>query len=179
MCVKKYFFKNAYLTVISLPIPGPDGAFPLARGKNPFAMGDIRHAGLIAGSGSSLEEGHGKPAPVLLAGNPVNRGAWRATVDRVAKLDVTQPRSTWEADEWFSMHIYRMLATSRFHVTVTWGVGSKAVSSREQGQPLCPVCSIVILSSTGCAGNHTVWWKLVLSKMVRWMKSWSFALCPS
>ena len=39
-------------------------------------------------------------------------------------------RSTREADEWFSMHIYRMLATSRFHITVTWGVGSKAVSSR-------------------------------------------------
>lgn len=31
LCVEKILFKNAYLTVISLAIPGPDGAFPLAQ----------------------------------------------------------------------------------------------------------------------------------------------------
>ena len=49
--------------------------------KNPPASaGDIRDVGSIPGSGRSPGGGHGNPLE-----NPMDRGAWRATVHRVAK----------------------------------------------------------------------------------------------
>ena len=42
-------------------------------------------AGLIPGSGRSLREGNGNPLQYSCLGNPMNRGAWWATIDRVAK----------------------------------------------------------------------------------------------
>ena len=54
--------------------------------KNPPAnAGDIRDAGLIPGSGRSLGGGHGNPQQYSCLGNPMDRGAWWATVQRVAK----------------------------------------------------------------------------------------------
>ena len=40
---------------------------------------------LILESGRSLGEGHGKPLQYSCLENPMDRGAWRATVHRVAK----------------------------------------------------------------------------------------------
>ena len=40
---------------------------------------------LIHGSGRSPEGGHGNPLQYFCLGNPMNRGAWRATVHRMAK----------------------------------------------------------------------------------------------
>ena len=56
--------------------------------KNPSASaGD---AGSIPGSGRSTGVGNGNPLQCLCLGNPMNRGAWWATVRGVAKeLDVT------------------------------------------------------------------------------------------
>ena len=54
--------------------------------KNPSAnAGDIRDTGLIPGSGRSPGEGHGNPFQYSWLENPMDRGAWRATVHRVAK----------------------------------------------------------------------------------------------
>ena len=54
--------------------------------KNPPAnAGHIRDVGSIPGSGRSLGGGHGNPIQYLCLENPMDRGAWRATVHRVAK----------------------------------------------------------------------------------------------
>ena len=50
----------------------------------------VRDAGSVPGSGRSPREGNGNPLEYSCLGNPVDRGAWRATVHGVAKeLDTT------------------------------------------------------------------------------------------
>ena len=54
--------------------------------RNPPAnAGDIRDAGLIPGLGRSPSEGNGNPLQYSCQENPVDRGAWQATVPGVAK----------------------------------------------------------------------------------------------
>ena len=56
--------------------------------KNPTAnAGDIRDASLIPRLGRSPGEGHGNPLQHSCLENPMDRGAWWATVHGVAKLD--------------------------------------------------------------------------------------------
>ena len=51
--------------------------------KNPPANpGDIRDKGLIPGSGRSPREGNGNPLQYSCLENPMDRGAWQATVHR-------------------------------------------------------------------------------------------------
>ena len=50
--------------------------------KTPTNAGD---KGSIPGSGSSPGEGNGNPIEYSCLGNPMDRGAWRATVLGVAK----------------------------------------------------------------------------------------------
>ena len=51
----------------------------------PASAGDIIDTGLIPGSGRSPGEGRGNPLQYSCLENPMDRGAWRATVHRVAK----------------------------------------------------------------------------------------------
>ena len=52
--------------------------------KNPIAnAGDIRDEGLIPGLGRSPGGGHGNPLQYSCLENPMERGAWRATVHGV------------------------------------------------------------------------------------------------
>ena len=53
--------------------------------KNPANAGNIKDVGLIPGSGRSPGGGHGNPLQYSCLENPMDRGAWRATVYRVAK----------------------------------------------------------------------------------------------
>ena len=54
--------------------------------KNPpDKAGNIRDIGSIPGSGRSSGGGHGNPLQYSCLGNPMDREAWWATVDRVAK----------------------------------------------------------------------------------------------
>ena len=54
--------------------------------KNPPAnSGDIRNVGSIPGSGRSPGKGNGNPLQYSCLKNPMDGGAWRATVHRVAK----------------------------------------------------------------------------------------------
>ena len=46
-------------------------------------VGDL---GLILGLGRSSEEGNGNPIEYSCLGNPMDRGAWLATVHRVARV---------------------------------------------------------------------------------------------
>ena len=57
--------------------------------KNPPA--DARHMGSIPGQGRSPGEGNGNPSHYSCLENPMDRGAWQATVHEVAKeLAMTQ-----------------------------------------------------------------------------------------
>ena len=49
----------------------------------PTNVGDIIDAGLIPVSGRSPEGGHGNTLQYSCLENPMDRGAWRATVHRV------------------------------------------------------------------------------------------------
>ena len=51
--------------------------------KNPPA--NARDVGLILGSGRSPGEGNGHTLQYSCLGNPMDRGAWRATAPEVAK----------------------------------------------------------------------------------------------
>ena len=54
--------------------------------KNPPASeGDIRDVDSIPGSGKSPGVGNGNPVQYSCLGNPMDRGAWQATVHGVAK----------------------------------------------------------------------------------------------
>ena len=54
--------------------------------KNPFASaGDMRDMGSIPGLERSPGEGHGNPLQYFCLENPMDRGAWQATLNEVAK----------------------------------------------------------------------------------------------
>ena len=53
--------------------------------KNPANAGDSRDVGSIRESGRSPGAGHGNPLQYSSLENPMDRGAWQATVHRVAK----------------------------------------------------------------------------------------------
>ena len=68
--------------------------------KNPPAnTRDIRDASLILGSRRSPGGGHSNPLQYSCLENPMDRGAWWATVRRVAK--------SWTWLKWLSVHIYK------------------------------------------------------------------------
>ena len=50
-----------------------------------YNAGDIGDAGSIPGLGTSPGEGNGNPLQDSCLENPMDRGAWQATVHRVAK----------------------------------------------------------------------------------------------
>ena len=60
--------------------------------------GDIRDENSILGSGRSPGEGHSNPLQYSCMENPMNRGAWWATVHRVAQ--------SWAQLKWLTTHAY-------------------------------------------------------------------------
>ena len=63
--------------------------------KNPPAnTEDIRDVGSIPGLRRSLEDGHGNPLQYSCLETPMNRGAWRATVHRIAESGTTEHTHT-------------------------------------------------------------------------------------
>ena len=57
----------------------------VVRKKPPASAGDGRNTGSIPGSGRSLGGEHGNPLQCPCLENPIDRGAWWATVHRVSK----------------------------------------------------------------------------------------------
>ena len=51
----------------------------------PANTGDVRDLGLIPGSGRSPGGGHGNPIQCPCLENPMDRGAWQATIQGMAK----------------------------------------------------------------------------------------------
>ena len=66
-------------TVIKQWLPGGTG------GKEPTCQCNRHDIGLIPGPGRSPGGGHGNPLQYFCFENPMDRGAWQATVHRVAK----------------------------------------------------------------------------------------------
>ena len=56
----------------------------------PANEGDARDLGSIPGSGRSPGEGNGNSLQYSCLKNPMDRGAWWATVHSVAELDMTE-----------------------------------------------------------------------------------------
>ena len=56
----------------------------------PASVGDIRDTDLISGLGRSPGGRQGNPLQYYYLENPIDRGAWQATVHRVAELDATK-----------------------------------------------------------------------------------------
>ena len=54
----------------------------------PANAGDVRDPGLIPGSGRSPAERKNNPLQYFCLGNPMDRGAWKATVHRTAKSQI-------------------------------------------------------------------------------------------
>ena len=78
-CVCTLKFEKDYLCK-ELGFPGG------ARGKEPVCnAGDARDMGLIPGLGRSSGGGHGNPLHYSCLEDPMDKGAWQATVHRVAK----------------------------------------------------------------------------------------------
>ena len=50
---------------------------------------ELRNVGLVPGSGRSPGGGHGNPLQYSRLENPMDRGAWRAMVQRVTESDTT------------------------------------------------------------------------------------------
>ena len=56
----------------------------------PANAGDLKDVGWIPGLGRSPGGGHDNPLQYFCLENPMDRGAWWATVHRVAELDMTE-----------------------------------------------------------------------------------------
>ena len=56
--------------------------------------GDTGDSGSIPGSGRLLGEGNGNPLQYSCLKNPVDRGAWQATVPGVTEWDTTEHKHT-------------------------------------------------------------------------------------
>ena len=119
--------------------------------KNPPAnAGDIRDTGSIPGSERSYGGGHGNPLQYSCLENPMDRGAWRATVHMVAK------NQTWLKQ--LSMHT-RLVETYFSKLMCCCCLAelglcccAQAFSSfREWGLPFTVVCRLLIVAASFAA----------------------------
>ena len=91
------FWANSF---VSIPKGGTRGKEPVCQGRR------HRDEGLIPGSGRSPGEEHGNPLQYSCLENPMDRGAWWATVHRIAKRQTrlklfnmrTHTKSQWGGD---------------------------------------------------------------------------------
>ena len=76
---------NLILNLFFVIWPGLASQVVLVVKNSPANAGDIRDMGSIPGSGRSPGGGQGKPLQYFCPENPMERGAWGATVHRVAQ----------------------------------------------------------------------------------------------
>ena len=61
---------------------------------------NVRDVGSIPGLGRSPGEGHGNPLQYFCLENPLDRGAWRATVHRITQSQTRLKRLSTHAGFW-------------------------------------------------------------------------------
>jgi len=111
----------------------------------PDSAGDAGDVGLIPGSERSPEGGHGNPLQYSCLENPMDRGAWQATVHRVAKSQ------TWL--EWFSTPSSSVFHTKKSSISGLDIPHSKPPSPRSKPTLIhCPPLSILLW-----AGKWDIW----------------------
>ena len=76
------------LSYLVFPAPGQASQVALVVKNPPANEGDIRDAGSIPGLGRAPGGGHSNPLQYLGLENPMDRGAWWATVCGVAKSQI-------------------------------------------------------------------------------------------
>ena len=106
--------------------------------KNPLAdAGDVRDAGSIPGLERSPGVGHGNPLQHSCLGNPMDTGAWRATVHRVAQSQ-TQLKQ-------LSTHAHAGLQNQSvlFPLQLKTGWGSKRRKTSVSSLP-CTLCPLMV-----------------------------------
>ena len=111
-------------------------------------------AGPIPGSGISPGEGHGNPLQDSCLENPLDRGAWRATVHRVTKSQTRLNRLSPHVHRW-GCRISDMLSNS---YSITQPVSAKAGM---QMLSLSPKAILFLLFHAICL--HTVFYALILA----------------
>ena len=87
-CIYSFLLQFAYMfekvlsspSLVLLGFPGGSAV------KNPPAICNARDVSLIPGSERSPGEGNGNPLQYSYLGNPMNRGAWQAIVQEVARV---------------------------------------------------------------------------------------------
>ena len=133
--------------------------------KNPPASaGDTRDKGSIPGSERSPGEGHGNPLQYSCLENPMDRGAWRATVHRGAK---SRTRLKWHVHShykvWFIGKIGPVYKVSSFIALVAFRVPSSCLWLKAALVPLWqpgPGALLelqkVLLHSTGPMGEANI-----------------------
>ena len=84
------FFQNVYICHLEIPHSPCLGSSNQCGGFPGGTCGDVRDAGSIPGLGRPPRGGHGSPLQYSCLENPMDRGAWWATVHRAAELDTTK-----------------------------------------------------------------------------------------
>ena len=85
--------------------------------KNPPAnTGHLGDTGSIPGSGRSPGEGNGNPLQYSCLENPMDKGAWRATADKIEKSQTRQKDVRGDKEEYFIivLVIYCFVTTPNF-----------------------------------------------------------------
>ena len=111
--------------------------------KNPPTnAGDIRHLGLIPGSGRSPGGGHGNLLQYSCLENPTNRGAWRATVHGVSK------NQTWLSTTHSTSWLYQFTFPPTVQEGLLFSTSSPAfIVCRCFGDGLSDRCAVITLCS--------------------------------
>ena len=73
--------------------------------NSPANAGDVRDVGSLPGSGRSPGKGHGSSLQYSCLENPMDRGAWQATVHGVAKSQTQLKRLSTHASTHISLSL--------------------------------------------------------------------------
>ena len=117
----------------------------------PANAGDAGHVGLIPGSGRTPGEGNGKPLQYFSLENPMDRGAWWATVRRIAKSQTQLKRLSTQHIADLQYHVSLRCTAQWFSymcVFISFQIlfpDRLAVSSLRLNQSLCDLGQIIQL----------------------------------
>ena len=97
-CFCKYVLKSLFLsweqrntnTDIDRQISTWASQVALVENNPPANTGDTRDVGSVPGWGGPLGGGHSNPLQYSCLENPMVRGDWRATAQKIAELDTTE-----------------------------------------------------------------------------------------